>query len=214
MTKRTFYSLLISGKLGLGLVSGFAVSSAKAMSLEDCASGTPGVGLVSTPQGVEFYEAADPYGASAEIVLNVPGEGCYYQLPDRLNLVVGGLRPGDEVFVGIGTALDDPSILSRTENKIRIGGDIMILSHFSFGYPESWPSPGVPFEASPEETGACYIIPVHLPPDLAALAGEEYYLQVLVFPGGNQSWEEAKVSSPVRIRVQVQDCSPYGGSAY
>jgi len=214
MSKKTFYSLLISGKLGLGLVSGMTVSSAKAMSLESCVSGTPTVGLVSSPQGVEFHEATDPYGTSAEIVLNVPGAGCYYQLPDRLNLVVGGLKAGDEVFVGIGTAYDDPQMLSLTDNKIRIGGDIMILSHFVVTSPEVWSNDRVPFGGNAEETGACFVVPVSLPPDLAAWTGQEFYLQVLVFPNGDYSWESAKVSDLVRISVQTQDCSPYGGSAY
>lgn len=215
MDRKTFVSLLISGKLGLGLVSGFTAPSAKAMSLEDCASRTPQVGLLSTPQGVDFRQISDPYGTSeAEIVLNAPGAGCTYQLPDRLQLVLSGLKPGDEVFVGIGTTYDDPYILSATANKIRIGGDIAILSHFYFGHPEIWPNNNVPFGGEAEETGACYVIPIILPPELSALSGQEFYLQALVFRNGDNSWEGALVSELVRIKVQTQDCSPYGGSAY
>lgn len=215
MDRRSFASLLISGKLGLGLISGLGVSSAKALSLEDCASGVPQVGLLSTPQGVDFQQNSDPYGsAEAEIVLNVPGINCSYQLPDRLQLVLSGLKAGDEVHIGISTGHDDPYILSITSNKIRLGGDIMILSHFYFEYPEVWPSENVPFNGADEDTGACYVVPVILPPDLSAYTGQEFYLQALVFRGGDYSWEGALVSELVRIRVQTQDCSSYGGSAY
>jgi len=203
MSNKSFYSLLLSGKLGLGLVSGLTFSPAKANSLQDCQTAqTPQIRLLSHSEGVS--EKLD--SGISEITLEVPGTNCLcYSLPDRINLILSGLKPGDEVVVGIGTILDDPALLSMTQKKVRIGGNIAIVSRFSI---------------YPNESNACYILPLLLSPELSNWVGEDFYLQVVAFRNGrNFDWSAAVSSNPVKISITTRDCSPgdcspYGGGGY
>jgi len=212
MNKKRFFSLLVSGKLGLSLIAGLKPPSASALTIAQCANQPFNLVLQSSP-GVEY--AGDTYGGyDSTSVINVfiPGTGCNYVTPTKIDLVLTGIKPKDEIYVGISTTKDDPNLLAQTQNKVRLGSDLQLLAWFSvnnIGDSISLPGLGSGFSADIQNTGMCLELPINLPSDLFSIIGEEFYIQTISFPNGQYTWNNARASDLVKIQVATKSCSPY-----
>ncbi len=208
--KKKFYSLLVSGKLGIALISGLKIPNASALDVYDCVSQPFNITLASQSQAVNY--TADTYGSSINI--HIPGYGCTYSIPNQINLALSGVSPKDEVYIAISDSKDDPNYLSMSASKLRLAGNIQLLAYFSIIEEGNFPSiPGIQsnFSIDTLNSKACLIIPLNLPSDaLNSMVGDEIYLQAVVFPQGDHSWDAAKVSDLITINIDVQDCNtPY-----
>ncbi len=202
MKKKTFASLFLSGKLAAGLLA----SKAKALSLEDFFS--QDLHLSGVPsQAVEVYPG-DTYGSAQEVVVKIPGANCTYQAPHKLQVVLTGLRPGEEVFLGIASSLDDPQILAMTQNKVHLGSDLRLLSYFSvIAVKDQNPFPTtLPFGVDLGDSQASVVVSIELPEDLSSLEGEEFYLQAVAFPQGQIDWSLARATEVMSITAVEESC--------
>jgi hypothetical protein len=208
MKKKRFASYLLTGKaatLPFMINSSFAdvvPSYTQVLSAN--------VSLIEMPAtGVRLntIAASSTYGGADAAI-------CSTSVPQTMNIVITGAKPGDTVYLAASSNKDDGS-LTGLSPKLRIGQqDFTIITSFSLNK-----------SAIQEKAGnfSKSISPISIPVDLNKLQQSNlfnngiFYFQAVIFSTGDSStmWASARVSELDQISVSSTGCpSTYGGSAY
>ncbi|MBF0102520.1 MAG: hypothetical protein HQK77_16590 [Desulfobacterales bacterium] len=148
-------------------------------------------------------------GIETSAIINLPGIDCGYPVPSYVNIALTGVISNDSVYVGLSTYLDDPNILSLTENKVRLGSDFnlfeVIHTDMNNNLQLQQTSDHIQgFSVNYAETLAPVKVQIQLP-DITYLIGKHIYMQVLSFPNHEAAVGKLRVSEVENITVLRKD---------
>lgn len=226
MKKKRFASYLLAGKAA---TLPFAINSAQAdvtPSYTDVMTGkatlieqpAPGVKLLTISTSAS---SSSTYGGSAYTGGSTYGGGgsdaavCSAPLPSVMNVVVTGVKPGDNIYL-VAAADKDAQLMLAYDSRLRIGTTKQtVIAAFRIS--------GSDLGGMDNGAMAGSISSVSIPVDLNKLKSRglldagKFYLQAAMFPvlSGTGIFTQARFTELDEVSVSSAGCSStYGGSTY
>jgi hypothetical protein len=235
MKLKKFASYLVTGKIlaGTTIISAadknLSPNYSTASSFANSISITPeqilstNLSLIEISSGEAFVldaiNSADSnmYGGADQIAatINLPGTGCDFQAVNSFNVVVTGIKPGDNVYIAVSKEYDDTywdsATSGQTQGKLKLGKDLNLIAYFkvegqNFTQQQTLPGLDNIITGDMENT----VLPINLKislPDVNQLVDSYIYLQAVVFPEGQLNWNAARTSEVDKIFITEKNCS-------
>lgn len=173
------------------------------------------------PDSLELYSVSssgDNYGnIDTAAQINVPGTNCNFNKINDFTLLLTGVQPGDEIYIGISTEYNENG-WPVTNGKLKLGNDIKVVGYFKITGRTQFNStiPGLGQQIQGNLNNVYFPISLKINiSDIESLVGQSFYIQAVIFPNGNLSWDSAKFSEVDKIYVNQKNCEgSYGGSSY
>ncbi len=184
---------------------------------------TSKVSLIEMPisKSLELYSTTssqDNYGnINTAAQINVPGTGCTFNKINDFTLLLTGIQPGDEVYIGLSTEYNEDG-WPVTNGRLKLGNDIKVIGYFKITGKTQFNStiPGLGQQIESNLNNVYFPVSLKISiSDIESLVGESFYIQAVIFPKGEISWNSAKFSEVDKIYVNLKNCeSSYSGSSY